>query len=280
MILLLSYQSATYLNPMSEYTNERLIRSVMDYMIGIKGKTALVTGASRGIGRAIAFSLAREGANIIVNYVRDKKSADFVVRKIIRENGNATAVRANVSSYEEVLAMKEEIDAITGNVDILVNNAGVHQHLKSWELKPNDWRRVIDINLTGVYNCCNIFVPGMIKNKWGRIVNISSLSAIAGTDHEVHYAASKGGVISSTRALALELAPYGIRVNCVAPGLVFTDMTKDSTKKEIEAAVARIPLGRMGKPEEVAEVVLFLCSDKSSFITGETINVNGGVWFT
>jgi 3-oxoacyl-[acyl-carrier protein] reductase len=244
------------------------------------GKTALVTGGSRGIGKAVAVALAGEGATIAVNYVENRKAADAVAQSIRAAGGNAFSVRADVARHADVRKMQAEIRKTAGDVDILVNNAGIHQHLKVWELRPADWERVMAVNLTGVYNCCNVFTPAMMKKKWGRIVNISSVSGITGTDHEIHYASSKGGMIAATRSLALELVPYGIRVNCVAPGHILTDMTTtSSTPAERKEWTGHIPMKRYGEPNEIADAVVFLCSKKSSYITGETLNVNGGLSF-
>jgi 3-oxoacyl-[acyl-carrier protein] reductase len=242
-------------------------------------KIAVVTGSSRGIGRAIAVSLADEGAKVVVNFINNKDKAKDVVEEIEKSHGEALAIQADVSQPEEVRMMKDTINTQFGPVDILVNNAGIHQHLKSWELSSNDWDRVLGVNLTGVFNCTKAFSEDMIKNKWGRIVNISSVIAFIGTDHEVHYAASKGGVISATKSLALELAPYNIRVNAVSPGYIETDMTKFSNEEEKRFYLEKIPLKRLGDPMEIADCVVFLSSDKSSYITGQVIQVNGGLAF-
>jgi 3-oxoacyl-[acyl-carrier protein] reductase len=175
--------------------------------------------------------------------------------------------------------MKNKIHEFVDPVDILVNNAGIHQHLKSWELSNEDWDRVIGVNLTGVFNCSKAFAPDMMEKKWGRIVNISSVIAYLGTDHEVHYAASKGGVLSATKSLALELAPHGITVNAVSPGYIETDMTKFENEEEKKYYLEKIPLARLGKPQDIAHAVVFLCSTTATYITGETIHVNGGLAF-
>jgi 3-oxoacyl-[acyl-carrier protein] reductase len=245
----------------------------------MKGKIALVTGSSRGIGSATAFALAEEGAKMVVNYKKSKKKAEDVVKQISRAGGDAICIQADVSQILEVEKMNNEIEDRMGNVNILVNNAGIHQHLKSWELSPDDWSRVLGVNLTGVFNCSKVFIPHMIEEKWGRIVNISSVIAYIGTDHEVHYAASKGGVVSATKSLALELAPYNIRANAVSPGYIRTDMTKFESEKERQFYLEKIPLKRLGEPKEIAECVVFLCSDRSSYITGQDISVNGGLAF-
>ena len=248
-------------------------------MTGIKGKTALVTGSSRGIGRACALELAREGAVVAVNYIKNKDKARETVSMIDELGGEAVVIPADVASFEEVEKMKIKIHEFVGPVDILVNNAGIHQHLKSWELSSKDWDRVIGVNLGGVFNCSKAFAPDMMERKWGRIVNISSVIAYLGTDHEVHYAASKGGVLSATKSLALELAPHGITVNAVSPGYIETDMTKFENEEEKKDYLGKIPLARLGQPEDIAHAVIFLCSNASTYITGENINVNGGLAF-
>ncbi len=248
-------------------------------MTGIKGKTALVTGSSRGIGRACALELAREGAVVAVNYIKNKDKARETVSMIDELGGEAVVIPADVASFEEVEKMKIKIHEFVGPVDILVNNAGIHQHLKSWELSSEDWDRVIGVNLGGVFNCSKAFAPDMMERKWGRIVNISSVIAYLGTDHEVHYAASKGGVLSATKSLALELASHGITVNAVSPGYIETDMTKFESEEEKKYYLGKIPLARLGQPEDIAHSVVFLCSKASTYITGENINVNGGLAF-
>jgi 3-oxoacyl-[acyl-carrier protein] reductase len=249
------------------------------YMTGLKDKVALVTGSSRGIGKATALALVQEGAKVVVNYEKNQKKAQDFVAQIQKDGGQAMVFKADVSQVEEVVKMKNNIKEQMGPVDILINNAGIHQHRKSWELTSDDWNRVVGVNLTGVFNCTKAFTPDMIENKWGKIVNISSVIAYIGTDHEVHYAASKGGVVSATKSLALELAPYNIRVNAVSPGYVETDMTKFSNEDEKQFYLEKIPLRRLGAPSEIADCVLFLCSDRSSYITGQVIQVNGGLAF-
>ncbi len=243
----------------------------------LEGRIALVTGASRGIGRTCAIALASEGTSIAVNYIKSDAKARAVVEEIRSAGGDAFAIKADVSDIAQVRKMRAAIAKKYGEVDILVNNAGIHQHLKSWELGSEDWERVIATNLTSIFNTANVFAPQMMKKKWGRIVNVASVIGYIGTDHEVHYAASKGGAVSVTKALALELAPHGVRVNAVAPGYIDTDMTKFSSEKERRFYMSKVPLGRIGKPSEIADAVAFLCSDKSSYITGSVLHVNGGL---
>lgn len=248
-------------------------------MLSLDGKKAIVTGSSRGIGKGCALTLARYGADVVVNYVgsRSEEKADDVVSQIRRMGRESFAVKADVSEEDEVKSLFEKALREFGTVDILVNNAGIHQHLKSWELSLKDWERVIAVNLTGVFLCSREAVSHMIKVKSGSIVNISSCVAFTGTDHEIHYGASKAGVVGFTRSLALEVAPYRIRVNAVAPGYIATDMVLPLTEEEQKKVEAGIPLRRLGEPEDIGEAVAFLASDLASYVTGEVLHVNGGL---
>lgn len=239
-------------------------------------KVALVTGASRGIGKGIALEMAREGADIVVNYARSDNEAKQVGRSIEELGRRVVVVKADVSRPDEVEMMQEQVVKEFGGVDILVNNAGVHHHLKSWEIDEAEWRRVLGVNIDGVFLCAKAFSEGMRAKKWGRIINISSAVAFTGTDHEAHYGTSKAAVVGLTKSLALELAGYDITVNAIAPGWIMTDMTSGMTPAEKKKALELIPLGRMGQPEDIARVAAFLASDKASYITGQTIHVNGG----
>lgn len=239
-------------------------------------KLALVTGASRGIGSGIAVEMAREGADVVVNYSQSEEKAIEVARGIEALGRRALLIRADVSRQDEVEAMRKMILQQFAGVDILVNNAGVHYHLKTWEMDQGEWSRVLGVNLDGVFFCSRAFTPEMRAKKWGRIINISSIVAFTGTDHEAHYAASKAAVIGLTKSFALELAPYNITVNAIAPGYIDTDMTSAMTAKEKEQAIKLIPIGRVGQPEDIAYTAVFLASDRASFITGQTVHVNGG----
>jgi len=239
-------------------------------------KVALVTGASRGIGRGIALEMAREGADVVVNYTRSEQEAKAVGRSIEALGRRVVVVKADVSRAGEVEMMRKQVLKKFGGVDILVNNAGVHHHLKSWEIDDAEWRRVLSVNLDGVFLCSKAFSHEMRAKKWGRIINISSIIAFTGTDHEAHYGASKAAVVGLTKSLALELAGYEITVNAIAPGWIKTDMTSGMIPEENKRALQLIPLGRMGQPEDIAHVAVFLASEKASFITGQTIHVNGG----
>jgi 3-oxoacyl-[acyl-carrier protein] reductase len=242
----------------------------------LAGKVALVTGASRGIGRGIALEMAREGADVVVNYARSEQEAHKVARGVEALSRRVLVVKADISRAEEVEAMRKQVLKEFGGVDILVNNAGVHRHLKSWEIDELEWRRVLSVNLDGVFLCSKAFSHEMRVKKWGRIINISSIVAFTGTDHEAHYGTSKAAVVGLTKSLALELAGYGITVNAIAPGWIETDMTSDMTPKEKKEALQLIPLGRMGRSEDIAYAAVFLASDKASYVTGQTFHVNGG----
>jgi len=242
----------------------------------LANKIALVTGASRGIGRAIAIELAREGADVVVNFNQSEEKAEEVAHAIETIGRRGLAIKADVSRTDQVEAMRKQVLKEFGGVQVLVNNAGVHHHLKSWEIDETEWRRVLGVNIGGVFLCSRMFSPEMRENKWGRIINISSIIAFTGTDHEAHYGASKSAVVGLTKSLALELAPYNITVNAIAPGWIETDMTATATVEEKKKALELIPLRRMGEPEDIAHAAVFLASERASFITGQTIHVNGG----
>ena len=243
----------------------------------LSGKLALVTGASRGIGRGIAIELARDGADVVVNYRERREKAVEVARGIEDLGRRSLVVKADVSNGKEVLAMRDMVMAeFKGGVDILVNNAGIHHHLKSWEIGEEEWRHIMAVNVDGAFLCANAFTPHMRARKWGRVINISSSDAFTGTDHEAHYGTSKAALLGFTKALALELAPYNITVNTIAPGWFETDMTSGVVGEDRRKALERVPLGRMGQPPEIGYVAAFLASDRASFITGQTIHVNGG----
>jgi 3-oxoacyl-[acyl-carrier protein] reductase len=243
----------------------------------LSGKLAIVTGASRGIGKGIAIELAREGADVVVNYRDQKNKATEVARAVEALGRRSLAVRADVSNAGEVLAMRDAVLAeFKDGVDILVNNAGIHHHLKSWEISEEEWRRMMAVNVDGAFLCTKAFTPSMRSRNWGRVINISSSDAFTGTDHEAHYGTSKAALLGFTKALALELAPYNITVNTIAPGWFDTDMTSELKGEHRRKALEHVPLHRMGQPVEIGYVAAFLASDRASFITGQTIHVNGG----
>jgi 3-oxoacyl-[acyl-carrier protein] reductase len=239
-------------------------------------KVVLVTGASRGIGRGIALEMAREGADVVVNYARSEMKADDVTREIEALGRRTLAVKADVANPRQVGVMRRRILKEFDGVDILVNNAGVHHHHKSWQIQDAEWRHVLRVNLDGVFLCSRTFSKEMRARNWGRIINISSSVAFTGTDHEAHYGASKAGVLGLTKSFALELAQYHITVNAIAPGWIETDMTSGVSPREKRKALELVPLRRIGQPRDIAYVAAFLASEKASFITGQTIHVNGG----
>lgn len=242
----------------------------------MKGKTALVTGSSRGIGRAIALRLADEGINVIVNYRTREKEAMEVVSLIERKGGKAVAIQADVSVLREVEDMVSRGRDAFGPIEILVNNATIHRGGRVHKLSPEAWDIVIRSCLYGAYNCCHLVVPDMIQKGWGRIVNISSTVGERGYPGDAAYGAAKAGLIGFTKSLARELAGNGVTVNVVMPGFVLTEMTQALTPKNIEGIRASIPLGRLCEPEEVAEMVAFLVC-KGDHITGSVHHVDGGI---
>jgi len=241
-------------------------------------KIAVITGGSRGIGRAIALRLAQEGIKVIITYVKGKEAAENVVKEIRTNGGEAWAYQFDVADFAETQKIFEEILAKFGRIDYLINNAGITRDTLLMRMKEEDWDKVINTNLKGAFNCVKGVVRVMLKQKFGRIVNISSVVAFMGNVGQANYVASKAGLIGLTKTLARELAPKGITVNAVAPGFIETDMTANLPEKIKEYILNLIPLGRFGKPEDVAEAVAFLVSDKASYITGQVIHVNGGMY--
>lgn len=243
----------------------------------LDGKTALVTGASRGIGRAIAIRLASEGAAVAINYAGNAKAAEEVKSIIEAAGGKAMLVQADVSSAESVDAMIKEVVEAFGGIDILVNNAGITRDGLLMRMKEEDWDAVINTNLKGVFYCTKAVSKLMMKKRAGRIVNMASVVGLTGNAGQANYAAAKAGVIGFSKTMAKELASRGITVNMVAPGYIDTDMTAVLSESVRETMVSGIPLGRAGTPEDVANAVLFLVSDDASYITGQVINVDGGM---
>lgn len=243
----------------------------------LKGKNALVTGASRGIGRAIALELARQGANVAVNYAGSEAKAQAVVEEIEQIGSKAFKVQADVANESDVQDMVKEVISQFGSVDILVNNAGVTRDNLLMRMKEEEFDQVINTNLKGVFVCTKAVTRHMMKQRAGKIVNVASIVGVSGNPGQANYVAAKAGVIGLTKTTAKELATRNIYVNAVAPGFISTDMTDQLTEKQRESMLAMIPLEKLGTPEEVAKVVRFLASDDSSYITGQTIHIDGGM---
>ena len=246
-------------------------------MSDLTGKIALVTGGSRGIGRAICIELAGRGATVIVNFNSSGDAAREVVGEIEANGGTAETWQADVSNEEQVTAMFKSVTSNHGTIDILVNNAGMTRDNVIMMMKPDDFDTVIDTNLRSTWLCCKTAVRTMMRKRTGTIINITSVVGIAGNGGQTNYAASKAGIIGLTKSLAKEVAVRGITVNAIAPGFVETSMTSDLSDDIKEKALEAIPLGRMGAPEDIAKAVVFLASPDASYITGQTLVVDGGM---
>lgn len=253
-------------------------------MFDLSGKCALVTGGSRGIGRGIALALASQGANVATNCVTNLEKCDFIAGEVVKMGREAISLQADVSKSDQVAAMFEKIREKWGRLDILVNNAGIIEYADFEGMTEEQWDRVLDVNLKGQFLCAKEAVRLMKPNHWGRIINIASISSGGvgiGFSKISHYTASKGGVVALTENMALELGKYGINVNAIAPGAIETDMSTQSLANEDvkNSMLARIPKGRIGKPEDIGAAAVFLASNEADYITGTVIYVDGG-WLT
>jgi 3-oxoacyl-[acyl-carrier protein] reductase len=245
-------------------------------MMMLEGKKAIVTGGSMGIGASIAKELARQGANVAINYRKHDTEARQVVAEIESLGRKGLAIKADVANFADAQRMVDEVKEKFGGLDILVNNAGINRDSVVWKMTEQQWDEVLDTNLKGYFNYIHAAVGIFREQKSGKIVNVTSINGLRGKFGQTNYSASKAGIIGLTKALARELGKSNVNVNAVAPGLIETEMMKDAPETVKEAALAEIVLGRLGKPEEVAEVIAFLCSEAARHITGEVIRVDGG----
>lgn len=264
------------ISAVTQNAKEKFMADLSENLHKLQDKVAIVTGASRGIGKAIALQLAAEGANVVVNYASSSTAAENVVAEITAAGGQALALQADVSQAEQVDTLINTVLEKFKRIDILVNNAGITRDTLLLRMKPEDWQAVIDLNLTGVFLCTRAASKIMLKQRSGRIINITSVAGQMGNPGQANYSAAKAGVIGFTKTVAKELASRGITVNAVAPGFIATDMT--SNLGNTEDIIKFIPLGRYGQPEEVAGMVRFLAADPAAaYITGQVFNVDGGM---
>src|SRR5438309_10330883 len=244
----------------------------------LKGRTALVTGASRGIGRAVALALAEEGADVAVNYVSSEAAANDVAEQIRKMGRRATLAQADVADFPDTFRMAQETLKEFGHLDILVNNAGINSDKTFVKMDHASWRKVLAINLDGVFNCTKVFIDQMLRQEWGRVVNITSVIGQIGNFGQANYAASKAGVAAFTKSLAKELAGKGVTVNAVAPGFIETEMVSGIPEKVQQKLLGQIPMGRFGKADEVSRACVYLCSSDGDYITGAELSINGGLF--
>jgi len=246
--------------------------------LSLADQVALVTGGSRGIGRAISQLMALAGAHVVINYQSSQAAAQELAREIMDRGGSCELKQFDVADPEKVLAACQELQQKHGGLDVLVNNAGITRDQLFVRMKPEEWRQVMQVNLDGAFNCSRAVARSMMKRRRGCIVNMASVAGLAGNPGQANYSASKAGLIGLTKALAKELAPWSIRVNAVCPGFISTEMTGKLSDKVKEDVLGSIPLARFGSPEDVAWAVLFLASPAAQYITGEVINVSGGLY--
>ncbi len=242
----------------------------------LAGKIAVVTGGSRGIGASIAKALGREGATVIINYNHSHEQAQSVVEAIKASGSSALALQADISDAEATKIFIEKVLGDFGRVDILVNNAGITRDKTFKKMSFDEWHKVIDTNLSSAFNTCKIALPSMLDQKYGRIINISSVIGQAGGFGQTNYASAKAGLIGFTKSLALETARAGVTVNAICPGFIATEMVGEMPENVREAIIAQIPMKKLGDPEEVAKGVLFIC--ESEYMTGQSLNLNGGLY--
>jgi 3-oxoacyl-[acyl-carrier protein] reductase len=243
-----------------------------------KGKVAIVSGGTRGIGKAIVLMLAQEGADIAFTYLKSAEEAEELIKEVESKGSKVQAYKIDVRDFDKAKEFVEKVKLEFGRLDILVNNAGITRDKALMMMAKEDWQEVLDTNLTGVFNLTRNTIVTFLKQKSGAIVNITSVSGVSGLSRQTNYSASKAGIIGFTKSLAKEVAGYGIRVNAVAPGFIQTDMVAGLKEDQRQAIIKGIPLGRLGRPEEVASVVKFLLSDAANFITGQTIIIDGGLF--
>jgi len=246
--------------------------------MSLSGKIAVVTGGSRGIGRAICQRLAAQGALVVVNYVSNPTAAEETVQSILGTGGKAEAVQFNVAVAGEIEAAFKKIIETHGRVDILVNNAGITRDGLLMKMKDEQWDEVLNTNLKGVFLCTKAVSRAMMKQRWGRIINITSVIGFAGNAGQANYAAAKAGIVGFTKSVAKELASRGITVNGVAPGYIVTDMTRDLAEEVTNTIKGEIPMGVLGEAEDIAGAVAYLASDDARYVTGQFIHVNGGMF--
>lgn len=245
--------------------------------MSLSGKIAVVTGGSRGIGRAVALKLAQAGCKVVINYNQAANEAQSIVQLIQEQGGEAQAIQADVSQTAEAAKLIDTVVKSLGRIDILVNNAGITRDKLLMQMSEGDWDTVLNTNLKGAYNCTKAVMRPMLKQRAGRIINITSISGMMGSGGQANYSAAKAGLIGFTKALAREVASRNITVNAVAPGFIETDMTNSLAEEFKQKAMAQIPLERFGKPEDIAEAVAFLAGDGASYITGHVLTVDGGI---